>query len=134
MKGQGYYNCTSHSRSAKHIQAPTIHHLVFCKVIPRSDSHYFCFRVAFLWVLPLCSASVFISCPLALSRFPLKTLFDLHFYHMVPTCDRRGVGVAVIVLFRILSPEEHMWNGWAEDGKPQTARRDRGCDISKTYD
>src|SRR5574337_1164054 len=47
--------------------------------------------------------SVFISCPLALSRFPLKTVFDLHFYHMVPTCDRRGVGVGVIVLFRILS-------------------------------
>lgn len=92
---------------------------------------YFCFRVAFLQVL---SASVFISCPLALSRFPLKTVFDLHFYHMVPTCDRRGVGVGVIVLFRILSVEEHMWNGWAEDGKPQTARRDRQCDVSKTYD
>lgn len=48
---------------------------------------------------------MFISCPLALSRFPLKTVFDLHFYHMVPTCDRRGVGVGVIVLFRILSME-----------------------------
>ena len=131
MKGQGDYNCTSHSRTAKHIQATTIHRLVFCKVIPRSDSHYFCFRVAFLQVL---SASVFISCPLALSRFPLQTVFDLHFYHMVPTCDRRGVGVGVIVLFRILSMEEHMWNGWAEDGKPQAARRDRGCDVSKTYD
>lgn len=134
MKGQGDYNCTLHPGSAKHIQATTIHHLVFCKVIPRSDFHYFCFRVAFLWVLSLCPASVFISCPLALSRFPLKTVFDLHFFHMVPKCDRRGVGVAVIVSFRILSLEEHMWNGWAEDGKPQTARRGRGRDVNKTYD
>lgn len=84
--------------------------------IPRSDSHYFGLHVAFLWVLSLCSAYLFIFCQLDLLKFLLRLAFDLHSPRRFPNAAGEAVRAAA-VLFRLPLVAELLRDGWAEDSK-----------------